>query len=319
MQRGVETAVSGALGSIRATVRASWEAPLLVRLQPLAWASLVITAGPAAADSLDSWSTAPRAVAAVMLWALWGAVLLAGFAPRPLGLTVLRVAAPVTVVLALATIPAAGAGQGLLAVAGTGLAAGLAFTPATGYRFVNGAAYGEERRYPLRVPPALLLGPVPLAVVLLAGGAAAGPLLLADRRWVAGAVAVLVAVPLVRAAGRSVYALSQRWAVLVPAGIVVKDPLTLADPVLFPREMIASLRPLPYPTAPAEDILDLRLGAVAGSLVLELAEPAQLFRRAGRQRGGEAVHARRLAFSPRQPEALLTAAATRRKPRGSVL
>jgi hypothetical protein len=206
-----------------------------------------------------------------------------------------------------------------VALAGTALAAGLAFTPAVGYRFINGAAYGEERRYPLRVPPALLLGPVPLAVVLLAGGVVAGPLLLADRHWIAGAVALVVAVPLVRAAARSVYALSQRWAVLVPAGIVLKDPLTIVDPVLFPREKIASLRPLPFPAAPAEDILDLRLGAVAGSLVLELTEDAQLYRSTGRQRGGEAVRARRLAFSPRRPDVLLSEAATRKKPRGSVL
>jgi hypothetical protein len=188
-----------------------------------------------------------------------------------------------------------------------------------GYRFVNGAAYGEERRYPLRIPPALLLGPVPLAAAILVVGVVAGPLLLADRRWAAGVLALALAVPVVRAAGRSVYSLSQRWAVLVPAGIVLKDPLTLVDPVLFPRDRIASLRPLPFPTAPADDILDLRLGAAAGSLVLELTEEAQLFRAQGRQRGGEAVKARRLAFSPRQPEALLAEAATRRKPRGSVL
>jgi hypothetical protein len=285
----------------------------------VAWASLVITAGPAAADAVHSWSTAPRTVASLILWAVWGAVLLSSFAPRPIGLTTLRVAAPVAVVLALVASPAAGPLKASAALAGTAVAAWLAFTPAVGHRFVNGAAYGEERRYPLRVPPALLLGPVPLAVALIAAGALAGPLLLADGRYVAGVAALIVAVPLVRAAARSVYALSQRWAVLVPAGIVLKDPLTLVDPVLFPRDRIASLRPLPFPNAPAEDILDLRLGAAAGSLVLELSDDAQLFRTRGRLRGGEAVKARRLAFSPRQPEVLLAEAATRKKPRGSVL
>jgi hypothetical protein len=292
---------------------------LLVRLQPVAWASLVVTAGPAAAAAVNDWSNAPRAVASLLLWAAWAAALLASFAPRPLGLTVLRVAAAAAAVLSLAAVPAAGPAKGLLALCGTLAAALVAFTPAVGYRFVNGAAYGEERRYPLRVPPALLLGPVPMAALIIVGGVGAGPLLLADERWIAGVVALALAVPLVKVAGRSVYALSQRWAVLVPAGIVLKDPLTLVDPVLFPRERIASLRPLPFPTAPAQDILDLRLGAVAGSLVLELTEEAQLFRALGRQRGGESVKARRLAFSPRQPEALLAEAATRRKPRGSVL
>ncbi len=307
------------VGSIGATVRASWEPPLLVRLQPLAWASLVIVAGPAAAAALDSWSTAPRAVASVLLWLLWGGVLLASFAPRPLGLTALRIAAPVAVVLALGAAPAAGPLKAALAVAGTALACGLAFTPAVGYRFVNGAAYGEERRFPLRVPPALVLGPLPLAVALIGTGTVAGPLLLADRRWVPGVLALAVGVPVVRTAGRSVYALSQRWAVLVPAGIVLKDPLTLIDPVLFPRERIASLRPLPFPTAPADDVVDLRLGAAAGSLVLELTEEAQLFRARGRLRGGESVKAGRLAFCPRQTDRLLAEAAARKKPRGSVL
>jgi hypothetical protein len=169
------------------------------------------------------------------------------------------------------------------------------------------------------VPPALLLGPVPLAAALLVAGAAAGPLLLADERWLPGALALALAVPVVRVAGRSVYALSQRWAVLVPAGIVLKDPLTLVDPVLFPRDRIVSLRPLPFPTAPADDVCDLRLGAATGSLLLELTDDAQLFRARGRLRGGESVKARRLAFSPRQPDALLAEAATRKKPRGSVL
>ena len=285
----------------------------------MAWASLVITAGPAAADALDSWSSAPQTVGSIILWLLWGAGLLASFAPRPLGLTVVRVVSPVAVVLALAATPSAGLLKGLLAVAGAAVAAGLTFTPAVGYRFVNGAAYGEERRFPLRVPPALLLGPLPMAVALTAAGGLAGPLLLADGNYVAGLIALVVAVPVLRTAGRSLYALSQRWAVLVPAGIVLKDPLTLVDPVLFPRERIASLRPLPFPTAPADDILDLRLGAIAGSLVLELTDEAPLFRTQGRVRGGEAVKTRRLTFSPRQPDVFLSEATTRKKPRGSVL
>jgi hypothetical protein len=258
-------------------------------------------------------------VASVILWGAWAAVLLASLAPRPLGLTLLRVTAPLAVVLALVAAPATDPLKAMLAVAGTAVAAWTAFTPSVGYRFVNGAAYGEERRYPLRVPPPLVLAPLPLAVAVIGAGAVAGPLLLADGRYVAGVIALVLGVPAVRAAGRSVYALSQRWAVLVPAGIVLKDPLTLIDPVLFPRERIASLRPLPFPTAPADDVVDLRLGAAAGSLVLELTDEAQLFRAHGRLRGGESVKARRIAFCPRQPERLLAEAAARKKPRGSVL
>ena len=288
------------------------EDPLLVRLLPLAWASLVITAGPAAADALHSWSPAARLLGSVVLWLVWAVVLLATLVPRPSGLTLLRVVAPLAVVLALAAVPSASPVAGLGAVAGTTAVAVLALAPSVGFHFVNGAAYGDERRFPLRVPTALLLGPVPLAVVLVGLGAVSGPLLLADGRYLAGVLALLAGAPAAWVAGRSLYALSQRWAVLVPAGLVVKDPLTMVDPVLFPRERIASLRPLPFPTAPADDIVDLRLGTVKGSLVLELTDEAVLYRTRGRQRGGQAVNVRRLAFSPARAPVLLAEAAKRR-------
>jgi hypothetical protein len=293
------------------------EAPLLVRLLPLAWASLVIMAGPAAASALDTWSPPARLLASVVLWAVWATVLLATLVPRPSGLTVLRVAAPLGLVLALAAAPSTTPVAALAAVVGTAAVTVAALLPSVGFHFVNGAAYGDERRFPLRVPTALLLGPVPLAVVLVGLGAAAGPLLLADGRYAAGALALLAGGPAAWMAGRSLYALSQRWAVLVPAGLVVKDPLTMVDPVLFPRERIASLRPLPYPSAPADDIVDLRLGTVKGSLVLELTDEAVLYRTRGRHRGGEAVSARRLAFSPGSSLTLLADAAKRRIAAGS--
>lgn len=292
------------------------EAPLSVRFLPVAWASLVITAGPSAADALDSWSPRPRTLASLLLWVLWAAVLLATLVPRPLGLTALRVAAPLGLLLALAAVPSTGGGEAVAAVAGTALCTGLALVPAVGARFANGPAYGDERRFPLRVPPALLLGPIPLAVLLLGAGGLAGPLLLADGRLAAAAVALGAGVPAAAASARSLYALSQRWAILVPAGIVLKDPLTLVDPVLFPRGRIASLRPLPYSTAPAEDVLDLRLGVAGGSLVLELTDETQLLRSRGRVRGGEMVRARRIAFSPKSSEALVAEAARRRTAAG---
>jgi hypothetical protein len=248
----------------------------------------------------------------VALWGVWGAVLVATLVPRPAGLTALRVASGLAVLLAAAATGEASAGESLAAVAGTVGVAVLTLHPAVGLAFVNGAAYGDERRFPLRLPPALLLGPLPLAVPVLGLGATAGPLLLAAGRPVPGLLALVAGWPVAAALGRSLYSLSQRWAVLVPAGIVLKDPLTLTDPVLFPREGVASLRPLPYPTSPAADVCDLRLGAVAGSLVLELAEEATVVRTNVRRRGGEIVRARRLAFSPRLPDQLL-AEATRRR------
>ena len=272
----------------------------------------MLTAGPAAAALVDPWSSTPRTVATVVLWTAWGAILVATLVPRPAGLTALRVAAGLAVLVAALAVPQASALEAAAAVAGTVAVALLALHPAVGLAFVNGAAYGDERRFPLRLPPALLLGPLPLALPALGLGAVAGPLLLADGRAVPGLLALALGWPLAGALARSLYALSQRWAVLVPAGIVLKDPLALTDPVLFPRERIASLRPLPYPNEPAADVCDLRLGAVAGSLVLELAEEATVVRTNTRRRGGEIVRARRLAFSPRLADLLLEDAGRRR-------
>jgi hypothetical protein len=277
--------------------------------------SLAVTAGPAAADALADWAPRPRTLASLLLWAGWAVVVLATLVPRPLALTAVRVGASLAVVLAVLAFLVTEPASGLLALAATAGAAAVAFTPAVGMHFVNGPAYGDERRFPLRVPPALLLGPLPLAVLAVGAGAATGPLLLADGRLPAGAVALVAGVPAGAVAFRSLYALSQRWAVLVPAGIVLKDPLTLVDPVLFPRDRIVVIRPLAGGGLPP-GCLDLRLGAAPAALCMELTEEATLFRSHGRRRGGEAVITRSLAFTPGRAEALLADAARRRIPAG---
>ena len=272
----------------------------------------MLTAGPAAAAALDPWSSASRTLVSVVLWAAWGVGLVATLVPRPLALTALRAGAGLAVLVAALAAPEASGAEGLAALAGAVAVAGLALLPAVGLAFVNGAAYGDERRFPLRLPPALLLGPLPLAVPALGLAALGGPLLLAEGRTMAGIITVALGWPLTFGLARSLYSLSQRWAVLVPAGIVLKDPLALTDPVLFPRERVASLRPLPYPRDPAADVCDLRLGAATGSLVLELSEEATLMRTNTRRRGGEIVRTRRLAFAPRLPDLLLADAGRRR-------
>ena len=79
-------------------------------------------------------------------------------------------------------------------------------------------------------------------MLLVAAGVVAPVLLLADGEIVLGVVALLVGAALVAVLSRSLESLSRRWAVLVPAGFVVVDPLTLADPVLFLREHVRERR-----------------------------------------------------------------------------
>src|SRR5918996_2943665 len=96
-------------------------APMTLWLVRLAWASLPLTAGPAAGDALANWSTPPRTLAEVLLWTAWAISLVALFAPHPIGLTVLRVLAPAFVVLAavVAVTSAADGARAVLALVAT--------------------------------------------------------------------------------------------------------------------------------------------------------------------------------------------------------
>lgn len=280
------------------------------------WVTLPLTAGGLAADAIDGWSTAPQVVAAVLLWTAWAAALLAVVVPRPIGLTALRAIAPLFTLLALIAALTAETDAVIAAVAvvATLAAAVLAARPAIAFAAVNAIAYGDEERFPLRVPPALFLGPLPLARLVLGAAVVAGPLLLADERWIAGAVALAVGIPVVILAARALHGLSKRWAVLVPAGFVVVDPLTLSDPVLFVREHILSLRTAPQKAPPDEWILDLRLGATLGSLSLTLDQPAEIFRAPRARRGAVTTHASDVRVAVLRPRDVLNRAAQRKIP-----
>jgi hypothetical protein len=246
----------------------------------LTWALLPVTAGSAFGDALEGWSTSPARVAAVLLWTAWTVGLVALLAPRPWGLTALRVVAPAAVLVALLAIGDATGGAAVAAVVSCAVAAVLALSAPVAQAAGNAIAYGDEVRFPLRTPLSLFLGPVPLAVALIAGGVSVGPLLLADGRYLAGVPVTLGGIAVAVVLSRSLHALARRWLVLVPAGVVVVDPLTLVDPVLMRREQIRSVRRSPEDgTGPP---LDLRLGTLAGTIVLSLRESQSFARRRGR-------------------------------------
>lgn len=259
----------------------------------VAWVLLPVTAGVVIADGLDGWSHAPAVVAMVLLWAAWFAGAVALLAPRPWGFAILRVAAPTAlVVTAYACTADAGTPGGLQAIAvivaavATVLALGAPIARAA----ANALSYGDEDRYPLTVPWTIALAPLPVAVAVLAAGVATGPLLLADGRVALGAVALVAGFALAALAANSVFALSRRWVVLVPAGVVIVDPLTLADPVLLPREQVMEVA-----AGTPCGALDLRLGPARGTFTIVLHEPGAFTRRRGRADAvvvqSQAVHA----------------------------
>jgi hypothetical protein len=288
---------------------------MMLWLVRAAWASLPITAGPAAARALEAWSTPPRAVAEALLWAGWVMALVALLAPRPLGLTVVRIVSPSFAVLAAVVIVTGAADRvdGGIALAATLVASALALAfPAVSLACANGAAYGDERRYPLRIPPALWLGLLPAAPLLVAAGVATGPLLLADGRVGAGIAAVVVGAPAAAFAARSLHSLSRRWVVLVPAGLVLVDPFTLPDPVLFMRERIHSLRAMQRGEHAPAGSLDLRLGATVDSTALVLDRATELLQARRGRRGSVPVHTIDIRFAAVHTRDLLATAAARR-------
>jgi len=275
--------------------------------------ALPFTVGPALADALHAGSDPVRTVASVGLWVGWAVGVAASLVPHPLSLTALRLVAPAVVVVALAA--AAAGSPSALAVVWALVTAAWSFTPGIGATWVNGPAYPNERRYLLRAPGTLLAGPLLLAWALTVGGVAAGPLLLAAEQWVAGAVAVVVGLPAAWLLVRSLHNLSRRWAVFVPAGMVLHDPLTLLDPVLFQRSTVARVGPAAAGTdRQGSGALDLSQRAPGLALEMSLREETSFTVLVPGNREGRAETTTRFLFTPTRPGAVLDEARRRRLP-----
>lgn len=285
-----------------------------MRRDPLLWAARVVwalqpvTMGSALSDAIADWGDGPRATAAVLVWAAWVVGLIGVLRPSPAGLTVARTGSGLAlVVAAIVAFGDVSTGAAALGLAGAALALAVVAQPGFADRCIDAASYGDERRFCLRMPPALMLGPVPVAVLVVGAGIASGPLLLADRRWIAGAVVTVVGATLAVGASRSLHSLAQRFVVLVPNGLAIHDPTGLGDTTLFLRQVILRLGP-----ADLHDTgTDLRAGAVSGALLLELREPLRLLRSTGRRRS-EVTETDRILFTPTLAGTLLARAGERK-------
>lgn len=278
------------------------------------WVSLPVTAGQAFGDAIRSCADAPRLTAAILMWAGWAVVLTAMLVPRPIALTITRLGAPIALVVAIvaAFSDRTSAPAAVSALLVTAVASALGTRGEFARQCAQGAAYGSEERFPLKVPLGIAALMLPPAVLVVGAGIAAGPLLLADERWGLGAIATAIGFPAAALSARMVHRLSKRWIVLVPAGLVVADPLTLTDPVLFVRNRIMGLGPADPARQAPEGALDLRLGAAFGSCALLLTDDADVTRRVrGR---GVGVRAHLLLVTPGSASRLLERAAAHRIP-----
>ncbi|MGH9222671.1 MAG: hypothetical protein ACRD2W_02460 [Acidimicrobiales bacterium] len=291
----------------RLALRADQVVPWVVRVL---WVALPFTVGPALGDALADASRPVQLVASVGLWAAWAIGLVASAVALPVSLTVLRVLSPAVVA---AVVAAAVGGHGSALAAGWAVVTmGWVFSPAVGALCVNGPAYPNERRFLLRAPGALLFGPLAVAWGLAVAAVTAGPLLLAARQWVLGGLLTALGWPLAFVLVRAVHDLSRRWAVIVPAGMVVHDPLTLVDPVLLQRRIITRVGPAPATTT-ARDFTQKAPGL---ALQIDLREDVDASVVRPGRRVGEAVKVRQVLITPTRPGALLAEARRRRFPVG---
>ena len=282
------------------------------------WVTLPFTAGPAFADALSGRSRAVTLVAATGLWLLWAAALAAALAASTVALTVIRLIAPAAVaaaVWAALAVPDGADTPEAVALGFTTVAALVALSGAVGGEFVNGSAYGDERRLPLRPPGPLLFGPIEvvwaLVVVARRPGRCCSPLgsgcWAGSSSWRDG--------PSPSFCARALHQLARRWLVFVPAGVVVHDRATLADAMLVPRTQLAWMGPAPADTTAT----DLTANALGLALELHLTEPDEISLAPPRGSGVtqiEPTEVEAVMVTPSRPGAVLAEAAPAGPARG---
>ena len=280
----------------------------LTWLTRLLWFTLPLTLGDLIAAGLDGRSDPVRLAGTAMWWLVWFAGLLAVAVMTIRTLVLFRVLAPVPLLAAVvAAVAEAPSTVGWIGLATAAVVAVAAMAAEVGLDFVNATSYGDERRFPLRPPAALLLGPVQLVWLLAVVPLPAGVLLAADGRWLVGLPLVALGVAGAWWAALTLSRLAIRWVVFVPAGLTVVDPMTLMDPVLFRREAIRRLEPAVAGTTAH----DLTGGAPGLVLEIDLSEPVTITPTVGRHQVATELDVTEVLVTPTRPGELIRHAATR--------
>jgi hypothetical protein len=275
------------------------------------WILVAVVGGSAIDAAVQGRSPAVAWTTAIGGWTIWAVVALGLAIASVRSLTIVRIGAPLAII---ATISAALAGADAMDAVLLGLPAAvtvLAVMAAEfGRQFVQASAYGDEERFPLRAPVAA--GAAAIVVWLLwAPALVAGPLLLASRQWVAGVALTSVAVAGAVFLGPRWHRLSRRWFVLVPAGIVLHDPVVLADTLPLRRAQVAHIALAPADTQAAD-----LTGPASGYAVEVTATESvtAVFAFTPQEPNGRAIHLRAFLVAPTRPGAVLTAAVRRGLP-----
>jgi hypothetical protein len=302
--RSTTNAVNGGGRTRRFTSWVVWAARL-------AWLLVAVLGGSVIESAVADRSSPVRWVCAIGAWTIWALVALALAIPSVRALTVARVVAPIGVAAGIAAgIAGATAGDLVLYGIPTFAAVAAVFLPEFGIIYAQASAYGDEHRFPLRAPAATAA----VAVVLWLAWAPlvlAGPLLLAARTWVVGGLISVLAIAGAVFLLPRWHRLAQRWLVLVPAGLVVRDPIVLAETLMLRTSEVRAVSLALADTGAAD------LSGPASGYAVEVTTTATVtavFAGSPSKPEGRAVHLTAFLIAPSRPGRALEVARARGLP-----
>jgi len=273
------------------------------------WLSLPLLCGPSLADSFNDFKLLLRTTVSISLWVFWALILLSTLIATPVSLAVIRIGAPAAAALSLwSALETSGSFSGIIGLAAGAIAASVALSAPLGDRFSDGASYGDERRFLLRAPGPVLLLFGPLAWLTSLAGLTVGPILLLDKNFLLGSLISLCGFPLSVISSNAIYQLGRRWLVLVPAGILLHDHLSVGDPTLIPRNQLANFSPAKVET----NALDLSQNSFGLSLEIQCSTPLSMMLKIGtRKTMNENSVVESFLINPARPNVLLAEAQKR--------
>jgi hypothetical protein len=169
----------------------------------------------------------------IVAWILWAVVAIGTWIHHPISLTTIRCLAPIAVFYSAVYALSESLSSLNIAVVTCGIVSlMLMYTADYGSAHVQAGAYGNERRFLLRVPAPIVL-PTFITWTLFAVFIFVLESAEQNRNYPLGIPVLLVICAALWKFAPQMHRLSKRWLVRVPAGWVVHDDLMLAENLLI--------------------------------------------------------------------------------------
>lgn len=266
----------------------------------------------ATADRIAAWSVRIAWIVAALAasgssatwWVGWIVVAVASIVLHPTSLSVVRIVAPLVFVETVAHLTSDV--RDVVVTTAIATAIVVSFSAEYGRGHVQAAAYGAERRHMLRPPAAALFVTVAAWIVVAALLVTTNLVdVVASSQWLDITIRIVVAV-LAAALTYRATTLARRWFVVVPAGVVIHDPLLLTDSIMIPRRDVTSLGADVVAATGALDVTGATWGPSVVVTAREACDVSLTDFGARLMRTGTRLHAGAVRFAPSRPGAAIT-------------